>query len=124
MAGISAGGYERTDAQSRPVVVVGLALFGLFAAGLATAALVTHLFLSQMEGERAIPSPIFERRVPDRAPLLTDEPAYAREAVVEPKRRLSTYGWIHRPLGIVHIPIERAMELYVTRTATTSGGRP
>lgn len=34
----------------------------------------------------------------------------AREAA-----RLSSYGWVDRQTGVVHIPIERAMELLVAR---------
>lgn len=34
----------------------------------------------------------------------------AREAA-----RLSSYGWVDRQAGVVHIPIERAMELLVAR---------
>jgi FlaG/FlaF family flagellin (archaellin) len=31
----------------------------------------------------------------------------------EQLEQLSSYGWISEPEGVVHIPIERAMELYV-----------
>jgi hypothetical protein len=33
----------------------------------------------------------------------------------EEKGRLSSYGWVDRTTGTVHIPIERAMELSIER---------
>lgn len=29
------------------------------------------------------------------------------------KRRLESYGWVDRPRGVIHVPIDRAMELYL-----------
>ena len=34
--------------------------------------------------------------------------------------RLATYGWVDQTKGKVHIPIERAMALYVRRSGTGS----
>lgn len=31
------------------------------------------------------------------------------------ERELRSYGWIDRKAGVVHIPIERAMEIYLSR---------
>lgn len=40
-------------------------------------------------------------------------------------QRLSTYGWADRPNGIVHIPIERAMELtWETHAPSRPDGKP
>jgi hypothetical protein len=33
------------------------------------------------------------------------------------EQRLHSYGWVDRQAGVVHIPIERAMELIVRRDA-------
>lgn len=32
-------------------------------------------------------------------------------------QELTTYGWVDRKNGVVHIPIERAMDLYLSREA-------
>jgi hypothetical protein len=45
-------------------------------------------------------------------PATGDDLARARAAEAE---HLSSYGWIDRPTGVVHVPIERAMELLLER---------
>lgn len=44
-------------------------------------------------------------------------PAGDRAAQVTPERRLHSYGWSDRASGRIHIPISRAMELYLAREA-------
>jgi hypothetical protein len=36
-------------------------------------------------------------------------------------RRLNEYGWVNREAGIAHIPIDRAIEIVVSRGLPTSG---
>lgn len=43
-----------------------------------------------------------------------DITATKRDAVAE-LARLRSYGWVDRHTGVVHVPIERAMELYLSR---------
>ena len=38
-------------------------------------------------------------------------------------RQLDSYGWIDKPQGIVHIPIERAIELTAERGLPARGAR-
>lgn len=40
------------------------------------------------------------------------------------RERLGSYGWVDRPAGIVHLPIERAMELVVRGERAAPGGAP
>jgi len=43
---------------------------------------------------------------------LSSDPLAERSSYEEKKRtRLESYGWVDREQGIVHVPIERAMEL-------------
>jgi hypothetical protein len=37
----------------------------------------------------------------------------AEQERLEQTRRLHSYGWVDRKSGVIHIPIERAMELFV-----------
>ena len=37
---------------------------------------------------------------------------------------LHEYGWVDQQAGIVHLPIERALELYVRRHGEDAGGEP
>ena len=50
------------------------------------------------------------------APRLQIDPHADLAALRAPKHaRLSSYGWIDRPSGIVRLPIERAMQLTAER---------
>jgi len=54
-------------------------------------------------------------RVPPAPRLLVYEPRHwksFRDAEID---RLSTYGWMDRSTGAVHVPIERAMDLIAVR---------
>ncbi|MEQ8276492.1 MAG: hypothetical protein RMA76_15910 [Deltaproteobacteria bacterium] len=105
--------YEHSDARVRPLVYTGLGLVVLCAIGFVGASIVTGLFERRTNAEFEDASPLFVRDVPKDAPLLTDEPAFAAQFVAEQEKRLSRYGWIDEPNGVVHLPIERAMELIV-----------
>ena len=55
--------------------------------------------------------------------VLFDEPApaYVQRALEE--QRMRTYGWVSREAGVIHIPIERAMELYLDDVERAGGTR-
>jgi hypothetical protein len=38
--------------------------------------------------------------------------------------RLRTYGWVDRERGLVHIPVERAMDLYIAQARRSSSSQP
>jgi hypothetical protein len=58
----------------------------------------------------------------DQVPFSMGDPAAEDRA--RKIRRLNSHGWVDRKAGIIHIPIERAMELYLQqRSAERSGGR-
>ncbi len=102
--------YEHSDARVRPIVLTGVFLVALCVAGLVGAWVVTGLFEKKTMGGFEEASPLFARDVPEEAPLLTDEPAFAKDFVARQKKQLNGYGWVDRSAGVVHIPIERAME--------------
>ena len=57
--------------------------------------------------------------------VLYDEPAPVYEQRDKKIRRLHGYGWVERDAGLIHIPIERAMELSLRerRTPAEEGAR-
>lgn len=73
------------------------------------------MFLGPVPGVR--PGPAAEQRIPaevhgmelglfdDYAPGLTQR--------TRARQRLESYGWVDREAGLVRIPVERAMELYL-----------
>jgi hypothetical protein len=103
-------------------VVVGSAIV-LIVLCIATGIFVAALFRS-LEGragkkdERAIAAAGLERR-PDRVPPPPRLQVYAvrhwKDFQAAERERLSTYGWMDRSTGVVHVPIERAMDLIAVR---------
>jgi hypothetical protein len=45
-----------------------------------------------------------------------------RDLRAEEHRELTTYGWIDRKAGIVHIPVDRAIDLTLARGLPVSQG--
>jgi hypothetical protein len=55
----------------------------------------------------------------NQLPFLLDTRAYRQQE--EKVRRLHGYGWVDRERGLIHIPVEQAMELYLEREAAGEG---
>ncbi len=116
--------YERTDLSPRGIYVFLLALV--------IAAAFVHLVIwglwRHMAGAQAQPSPPRTELVkPVRelggdpgqrfpTPRLQPEPVTDMDKFrAQVEDRLNSYGWVDEKAGIVHIPIERAIELTVQR---------
>jgi hypothetical protein len=74
------------------------------------------------------PSPEPVSRIVFQPVILAPEPRLQTIPAADLKRfraeedaRLHSYGWIDRPHGIMHIPIERAMDLIMQRGLPTRG---
>jgi hypothetical protein len=65
-------------------------------------------------------SPFYGPRELPPTPRLQIEPRNDLRTYLEnEQRRLSTYGWVDQNAGVVHIPIERAMDLLLERGLPT-----
>jgi len=107
--------HETRDASIRGLVIFGLSLFVSLVLVLVIAArLFWHFARVQSLGPPA--SPFANVRVLPPTPRLQPDPRrdlqHFREAQQE---LLHTYGWVDRNAGIVHIPIDRAMDLLIQR---------
>lgn len=110
-------GYEERDAKAKPVVYTGVILaitgaVGLLAAGGFYRGLET--MTKDAEGE---PSPMYKAEKPVE-PLLQDMVRQTQDLAdyrAEMKGKLEGYAWIDKDLGIVRIPVTRAMELVAER---------
>jgi hypothetical protein len=58
--------------------------------------------------------------LPARLPV---RPTDAQGLATQDEEQLHSYGWVDRQSGIVHIPIDRAIDLIVERGLATPGGR-
>lgn len=110
------------DVVSTPVVI---GLYGILAGLAIFAAIVTGILFFALEkpaekkDARAIAEAGLERPQPDRippAPRLEIHTVGRWRTFREAERaRLSSYGWMDRSTGAVHIPIDRAIELITER---------
>jgi hypothetical protein len=109
-------GHETQDADIRPIVYTGI--------GLALTALAVGIFvygIFRYLGGRAIatiqsnPMSVEDQQIPP-APRLEEHPAIDLQQLhADEDRMLSTYGWVDQKAGVVHIPIDRAMDLQLQR---------
>ncbi len=110
-------GHETEDAHVLPVVVtlislaagaamVGLLVFGIFR------------YLADHPLSEAPPNPMAETSAQHfpPAPRLEEHPAIDMQDLHSQEDTiLTSYGWTDKPLGIVRIPIDQAMELQLKR---------
>jgi len=69
------------------------------------------------------PSPLASERQTYTGPrLLVDQARDMEELRAREDAVLNGYGWIDRAHGVVRIPIDRAMELFVERSSQTNSG--
>lgn len=139
------GDYERRDIGVAGVLYF---LLGLVAAGVLVHFIVTGVFAylnKRYETEQPPVSPLIKnaqqdtRRIPPQygenyekylkegfpAPQLeTDERTQLNTIRLGEENTLSTYGWVDQKAGVVHIPIDRAMELLAQRGLPTRSGAP
>lgn len=103
-------------------VVVGFVIV-LIALCVASGILMAVLFRglerrAEQRDRRTIAAAGLERR-PETVPPLPRLQVYAvqhrKEFETAERERLSTYGWMDRSTGAVHVPIERAMDLIAVR---------
>jgi hypothetical protein len=50
-------------------------------------------------------------RLPAGPKMLTNEPAWLHDVRAEQIAEATTYGWVNKETGVVHVPIERAKQL-------------
>lgn len=124
-------GHEEADAQPRVVLgfvvilVVTVLLIVVTALGIYRAFDVWNRRANQATAGELLPGP-----TPPPRPALQRDP---EEDLNRFRQRedgiLNSYGWVNRSAGIVHIPIQRAMELLLEQGAGTpaagaAAGRP
>lgn len=102
--------------RARQVAVLGLGIIALAALVLA----VTAGLLCYFEHREASPaltrSPLAEPQPLPPEPRLQVAPsADLEELRAEEDARLSSYGWIDREQQVVHIPIDRAMDILLEK---------
>jgi hypothetical protein len=91
----------------------------LLGTGAAAIVIATALGISQWLSQNALQNAPVSQRAFDPPgpisprPILTDRPAHLRQR--EQRAHLQKFGWVDRPQGRVHIPIDVAMDLIVAQ---------
>jgi hypothetical protein len=108
--------HERTDADTRQILIVGGFLFGLIVFALIIVSIVINVMGTFPATPARPPSAFAGQQVPVPGPRLQYAPYLdlrqlrAREDTV-----LETYGWVNQKSGVVRMPIERAIDLLAQR---------
>jgi hypothetical protein len=107
--------HETRDADIRSLVIFAAALAGTVLLVMLMMARVFHYFgATQSLGPPA--SPFAEARTLPPQPRLQVEPRVDLDHLrAHEDAMLHSYGWVDKNAGVVHIPIERAMDLVMER---------
>jgi hypothetical protein len=112
-APLPAPDHEMTDASPRAIALLAFSLVAIVGVCLLTAAWIYH----HREKGGSVASTLAPN---GRFQNGADETTGIAQAWQEQDQRvhehLYGYGWVDRPAGIVHIPIDRAMDLILTET--------
>lgn len=101
---------EEDHIPSLPIVLVGVGALVVFF----LASWVTLSFLRMKEGERpALPLPqeLGQSKIGLVEQQLFESSNRGQKDLEARRARLGSYGWVDRRGGVVHLPIDRAMEL-------------
>jgi hypothetical protein len=109
-------GHERTDADTRKVLMFGVGLAAIILA----ACLAMWITFGYLNAHQPLtgppPSPLAtERRLPPEPRLQVSETEDSGKAVADEDKWLTSYGWVDKDGGVAHIPIESAMDLILER---------
>lgn len=123
-------GYEKRDVTFRPIVVASVVLVAVLVFTFVLVRATLTAFSTQIAetGPRANPlASAFGRQVPPEPRLQTHPVQDLAVMRADEEAFLNRYGWIDQAQGVVHLPIERAMDLVVQRglpaRATAEAGR-
>lgn len=104
-------GYERSDADPRPLVLAVFVLALLLFASLAVSAWLSQDAEAELFGQESA-NPVRALRIAPAGPELLAVPALELEELrTWEERLLTSTAWIDPVNGVVRIPVERAIEL-------------
>jgi len=125
-------GFEREDLTAKPILLFFLGL----TVGCLLVALILRGLYSYLEGyenrQQPTPNPLVQQTTADTrevAPtdiekfpqprLESNERLEINDFRMQEEKTLNSYGWVDQPGGVIHIPIDRAMQLLAQRGLPT-----
>jgi hypothetical protein len=112
-----AQGHENRDINTWKVATVSIAILGaLLLVGHYGPYFIFTYTARKVRSEAPAASPLYRpNELPPEPRLQTHAPQDLENVRNAEDRRLSSYGWVDRPNGVVHIPIERAIGIVAGR---------
>ena len=105
-------GYETTDARVTPLAQTGLFIAALIIVSFVSMIVLFRVFAYYQERFDDPVPPLVDNRIASDAPRLqVDPPKQKFELAQNEAAILNSYGWIDQQVKVVHIPIERAIDL-------------
>jgi hypothetical protein len=112
-------GHETSDADAKSVTISGVALsVGLMAFGILFCWGLYVMFKSYSPTPGKAPNTfarIDSTNLPPMPRLQADPEINLAPFVQDQESKLNSYGWVNKDSGIVHIPIESAMRLVISK---------
>lgn len=108
--------HENKDINVQAVLLTGFGLFMTIVFGLVVA-YITYLALNFVEKKMEKPVPVMYkgRIIPPAPHLQTTAGDDLVKMRAEQNAAAKSYGWVDKNTGVVHIPVDRAMELTAER---------
>jgi len=114
-SGSSGPGYEKKDINVLRVFIFGLLLVALIGTvGIGITLMIFKGTADKSSG--ASVSPLYQQQDLPPAPRLQTDPVQDLNRLrAAEERTLNSYGWVDRDNGVVHIPIDRAIDTIVAK---------
>ncbi len=111
-----AAGYERRDVNIRAILWLGAGIVVCAVVAMAGLWLMLRGLERQAASRDPTISPLAAEKMPPAGPPLQPMPVHDFEAFRASQQQvLTSYGWVDRQEKVVHIPIDRAIELLLER---------
>jgi hypothetical protein len=117
--------HERTDAHVRPLVIFLIAMGLTIAASFVFTTVLFEFFVQRAQSFDRVPSPVKVADELPSGPRLQVVPGLdLREMRAAEQDRLNGYGWVDEGGRVVHIPIDKAIDVLLEKGVPTRGAEP
>ena len=102
---------EEDAPDIRKVAVICVSAVAIFAVGIAWVLRILADSPPTPDADRSVPRELGRPKIGMVLQTPFEEAKVIEQGRRDAKQRLGSYGWVDRDKGVIHIPIERAMEL-------------